>query len=703
MPDNNQKTDLEKRLNEAKKRASQRTTTVKYQNDTIKVTPYNYQTSAYYETSTGRMVRNVTSMTEYKSETALKAEISHEAKHATNAALGLPDVSAEQFYKLAALDEVSAHIVSALTWREKYLSAPNKKQFLDDCLNTNLSTIVSEGIPLAYFEAIRDGEINPESKDPKEFDKEMELIAREEFNNLADKSSSYVKDFKNLTRGYMNRDDKKFQTNDAEFERFAKHYMTISGIDFRKYLPKDATSQIYIPDDIHSASQNLEKTQDADEAQVIASGGLIYNGKISLEQYHKLLQHQEIAHNILYNHRDSKERAALAAGDRRFDSSIKDTYDVFKGMVKEKDIKPSMDLALSRANGNVPDNNEEYERLLKQIYTIPGTNVDLREHIENFDAENLPLKESSAIDEFLKAPEKYKQNHPYERHYQGVLTHHEGEPEWQQADENNKVSDVQTMEAFDGSGDFLAAEREQRALAAELEELKRKEQEQQALETLEPLYPKKNLTTYAPIGDGIVIQVKNPEFKSAELKTTINDADGSSTEVTLLDGKKHGLEITRDNEGNITGYKVYNHGQEVDTNKHTIELNTKNENGLTAISVTLDGQKFGSEIVKDNTGNNKIAFYEEGGALIQGSKNAVYTRKHEHINDPHATLRNEISQIQVELPNNPKAEAQNMRFDMHWSKRTAPDDSKGIMTKPTSEKQETQDLITPIWQKDRTD
>ena len=281
MPNKNQKTDLEKHLNEAKKRASQRTTTVKYQNDTIKVTPFNYQTSAYYEPSTGRMVRNVTSMTQYKSETAIKADVSHEAKHANNASLGLPDVSAEQFYKLAVLDEVSAHIVSALAWRERYLAASDKKQFLDNSLNTNFSTIVSEGIPLTYFEAIRDGELNPESKNPKEFDKEMELIAQEEFNNLANKRSSYVKDFQNLTRGYMNRADKQFQTNDEEFEHFAKHYMTISGIDFRKYLPQNAISQIYIPDDIRSASQNLEQTKDADEAQVIAGGGLVYNGKIS--------------------------------------------------------------------------------------------------------------------------------------------------------------------------------------------------------------------------------------------------------------------------------------------------------------------------------------------------------------------------------------------------------------------------------------
>lgn len=687
--------DLKKRLNEASKRATNRTTAVQYQNDTIKATPHNYQTSAYYETSTGRMVRNVTSFTKNKSEAAIHAEISHEAKHASNASLGLPDVSAEQFYKLSVLDEVSAHIVGALSWREKYLAAPDKKKFLDDCLNTNLSTITSEGIPLTYFEAIRDGKINPESDDPKEFDREMELIAREEFNNLSDKSSTYVSQFEAITRGYMNRDDKSFQQNDEEFERFAKHYMTISGIDFRKYLDKDATSQIYIPDDIHSASQNLEKTRDADQAQVVASGGLIYNGKISLEQYHKLLQHQEIANNILYNHRDPEERAALAAGDRRFDSSIKDTYDVFKGMVKEKDIKPSMDLALSRANKNVPDNDEEYERLLKQIYTIPGTNVDLRDHIEGFDKENLPLKENAAIDEFLKDPEAYKKAHPYERCYQGVLTHHEGAPEWQQADENNKVSEVKTVEVFNSDGDFLAAEREQRALAAEL---KRKEEEQK----IEPLYTPKNLETYTPIGDNMMVQIKNPEFKTAELKTTINDADGSSTEVALLDGKKHGLEITRDKEGNITGYKVYNHGEEMDTQKHAIEINSKTENGLTAVSVTLDGQKFGAEIVSDTNGKTKVAFFEEGGALIQGTAQASYAKTEEHIDDPKLALKKELSAQQGELPYNPQAIAKNMRFDMRWSKRTSQDDSKTVADKPSPEKQNASDF-TPVWQKDITD
>ena len=662
--ENNKINDLRNRLNKASERAAKRSTTIQYQNDSTEATPYNYQTGAYYETSTGRLVRNVNYYSQYKSETAVKAEISHEAKHADNAKIGLPDVSPEQFYKLSVLDEVSAHIVSSLVWREKYLAAPDKKQFLDECLNTNLSQITSEGIPLEYFEAIRDGKINPESKDPKEFDKEMALIAKAEFGNLSDESSNYISQFKALTRGYMNREDKEFKTNNQEFERGAKHYMTISGIDFRKYLDKNAISQIHIPDNINQASKNIEKNKDADEAQVIASNGLVYNGKISLEQYHKLLQHQIIANGIFYNHRDPEERAALAAGDHSNDYVIKVTYDTFKTMVEESEIKPSMDLALSRANGNVPDNDAEYERLLKQIYTLPGTDVDLREHIEGFDEKDLPLKENTSITEFLKDPEKYKQEHPYERNYQGVLNYHEGEPEWKQPDENNKVSAVESMEIFNSSGDFLAAEREQRVLAEELA----KAEKQLPPETLEPLYPEKNLTTYAPIGDDRVMQVKNPEFKTAELKTTINDTDGSSTEVALLDGKKHGLEITRDKDGNITSYKAYDHGKELDLKKHSVELNVTEKDGLSALSVTLDGQKFGAEIVKDNKGKNKIALYEQGGALIQGTKNAIYAMNTDHINTPDLALKNELSDQQGELLPNQKASIQSMRIDMHWKK-----------------------------------
>ena len=67
----------------------------------------------------------------------------------------------------------------------------------------------------------------------------MELLVGEQFRNMAAQNSGYVKDFETATRLFMNTSGRKFQQDDAEFERFSQHYMTIGGLDFRKYLTHD--------------------------------------------------------------------------------------------------------------------------------------------------------------------------------------------------------------------------------------------------------------------------------------------------------------------------------------------------------------------------------------------------------------------------------------------------------------------------------
>lgn len=473
MPDKYKKEQLQKRLIEAQKRRLAQGTTIAYQNDTVKTTYQNYQTNAYYENSTGRIVRVVHRGAGEATAEQIKRDVSHEAKHASNEKLGLPKVSAEQYYKLEALNEVSAHIVSTLCWRQEYLKAPDKKKFIEEEQNRSIS---SRNVSITYFEAIADGTINPESKDPKDFDKEMRILAQEQFEDMADRYSGYVRQFTNNTRGYMNTEGRDFKPNDAEFEKFSKHYMTIGGVDFRKYLDTNYQDQIYVPDEINFSSKNMEKNANADEAQVLASNGLVYDGTVSLEQYHKLLQHKVIASNVIYNIRDDKEKTALQSGSTEYDEDINSSYNLFKNHYSAEEmnrmIKPSLDLALNRANGNVPDNDTEFERQLKEIYTLPGTNVDLRSHMTDFDPDAVPAKENQSIEEFLKDPEKYKAEHPYKREFSKPLEVHTGDVEWASG---NGASDVETMEIFNSEGDFLQAERESRELEQDIEEAEREE------------------------------------------------------------------------------------------------------------------------------------------------------------------------------------------------------------------------------------
>lgn len=625
MPDKKQQ--LEQRLNEVNRRAAVRSAAVSYQNDTIKVNPRNYETQAYYEVSTGRIVRNVTSAE--KSPEDIRIEVSHEAKHAANARLGIPDVSAEQFYKLQVMDEVSAHIVSVLCWREEYLNAPDKKKFIEEEQSRPVS---SRRCPLGYFEAVAEGKIDPASRDPKEFDREMALIARDEFESMSSKYSGYVSQYTSLTRGYMNTTGRDFGENDAEFEKYAKHYMTISGVDFRKYLNDGYMEQIYMPDGIETASKNLAGNSDADEAQLLFDGGMVYDGSVSLEQYHKLLQHKVIANSIMYNHGSSQEKSEMANGSHAYDESITQSYEIFKKLSSygglygsnrmEKQVNDNMALALSRADGNVADNDAEFEKKLKEIYMLPGTNIDLRDHINGFDPDDVPLAESEAVKEFLRDPEKYKAEHPYQRSDQGVLEHNEGDVKWAEHSDQQRVSEVKSVEAFNSEGDFLQAERESRRLQQELEQLKKAEEKKKA----QPLTAAPKPVMYK-LMDGVKAYFSSgsqQQFDHAELKSVIGD-DGSRTDVAYLDGQKHGAEISRDRDGNITDVKFYDHGREMDVQGRqiNIESGTREIDGKTeSVSrVLLDGKPFGAEVVEGEDGI-KADFYGTDGNLISGRNGA---------------------------------------------------------------------------------
>lgn len=621
MPDT-KKQQLQQRRDAAEKRAANRMTSVRYQNDTISVNYQNYNTNAYYEASTGRIVRNVTSV--QKTDEDIRRDISHEAKHASNAKIGVPNVSVSQFYKLQVFDETSAHIVDVLCWREEYLTAKDKKKFLEDEMNRNLS---ARRCPIEYVEAIADGTINPESKKPEDFDKEMALIAKGTFENMNSSYSSYDSQFTGLTRGYINTEGRDFAENDAEFEKYAKHYMTIGGVDFRKYLDKNYSEQIHVPDNLEKASDEMSQNRDGDKGQAVAGGGLVYDGTVSLEQYHKLLQHQMIAQSIIYNYERNKD--VITAG-HSMDGDITSSYELFNKLGTYRNMNGSnklvetidnnMALALSRADGNVPDNDVEFEKKLKEIYTLPGTDVDLRDRISGFDPDNVPITESEAVKEFVQDPEKYKQEHPYERDFTFKYEHHEGDVKWDEHAEGDRVSDVAEMDIFDSEGDFLQAEREKRELDKELEELSKLEEEKEVL-PLTAAPASKPLMSKMMDGMRFYFQSDEPQpFGNAELKTIINE-NGESVEAAYLDGQKHGAEITKDKDGNITDIKLYDHGKEMDTDGHQIDIQSKTEKGKTGQAVLLDGKPFGAVFVDDGK-QVKADFYDKDGKLISGKNGA---------------------------------------------------------------------------------
>lgn len=127
------------------------------------------------------------------------------------------------------------------------------------------------------------------------------------------------------------------------------------------------------------------------------------------------------------------------------------------------------------------------------------------------------------------------------------------------------------------------------------------------------------------------------QYGSAELKTVVN-ADGTSVESAKLDGQKHGAEIERDKNGNITSFKVYDHGTELDLAKYgdRISLSEEVKDGIRRTSVTLDGKPFGTEILTElESGKTKAAFYDSDGKPIDASAGAKIAQVKETHTEEH--------------------------------------------------------------------
>ncbi len=653
MPDKNtsdrekRKRELEQRLEETGRQMMQKSTSVEFQADTLKrYSPAN----AYYDPQSGRIVRNVFSV--HDSDSKIKENISHEAKHAANAKLGIPDVSAEQFYRLEVLDEVSAWTVSALCWREEYLAAEDKEKFLQEAETSPFYT--SAAVPYDYLEAIRQKKVNPASKNPAEFDKEMKLLVGEQFRNMASKNSGYVKDFENGTRLFMNMSGRTFQHNDTEFERFSRYYMTIGGMDFRQYMEDGWQDRIYVPDRIGDAGASLAQGGSADNAQILAVDGLLYDGKVSLEQYHNLLQHKKIAESIFYNVND-RMKQALREGSLSYDGEISQSYDLFRKLEThcglssngmEDFVNTNMALAFNGTAADVQANQAEYLNKLKKIYTLPGTNVDLTEHINGFDPAAVPIEKCPAIDEFRRNPEQYRQDHPYQSLVTMALEYNQGDVKWQERSADNRVSEILKMDVLDSRSNFLKAERESREINQELEKIKKREEK----EKVEPLTTKPQTLSYK-LMDGVKYYFNRPQqYQNAELKSYVNER-GEKIEETIIDGKRHGAVVLRDENGNVKEIKAYDSGKEIDLGKHKLSIDEQermiNGEPARATMFLLDGKPFGAVIVETSAGA-KADFYDSRGVRMEGAAGAEIRRTEEQVKSARDTVSQKTPAVETE-------------------------------------------------------
>ena len=199
--------------------------------------------------------------------------LTHEQKHRDNYAQGIYAyaLSPEQAYKVNMHDEISANMAALLYLRDEYMKTGNMAVFEQE-----------NGRFAFYADALKKGEINPFSSKQEDFDKEMALIV----NGTRDMwvrgfgSSLYVEQNVSYAQSYGEMDGKHAAFYEQNYERAKKIAYTIGGVDFTKYMDKDVEVPETSKRQIYSG-EKLAEVLDLPQ----------YDGKMSLLQYQKLLQH----------------------------------------------------------------------------------------------------------------------------------------------------------------------------------------------------------------------------------------------------------------------------------------------------------------------------------------------------------------------------------------------------------------------------
>ncbi len=157
------------------------------------------------------------------------------------------DMTLDQKYKLGCHNEISANIAGLIEERQAYLNAqtPEEKQQVIDSSN---------GYYSYYFDAVKRGEINPESSSPEDFEKEMAFIAQETQKYWVNKyQSNYMTTHQLKAYGFIQNSlnmntyvnvfsDHPENNNinrDENYNRAKSACYNIGGIDFSQYLTED--------------------------------------------------------------------------------------------------------------------------------------------------------------------------------------------------------------------------------------------------------------------------------------------------------------------------------------------------------------------------------------------------------------------------------------------------------------------------------
>jgi len=308
--------------------------------------------------------------------------------------------SPSQFIQLRMHEEISANVAAILTADFEYQLAKDKQKVIKKYENTYMKF---------YFDAIKDGTINPESTDSLERDKKYGLLMNGAIRMWEQKFRAHYTPslISSLTQYLKNYGFHK--PHDKNYHRALTHLYSFGGIDLSKYIKDDAEFvdiKLKMCDEL-AGVKSLNKSKN--ERQSVVDDVFLNGDKLRKFPDAKrpiVMQHLFVATKLKF------ELEKLNAYDLRENSSAvtaaynKVMYELAIDANFKKMILSSADFKMTR----VPFDDKEYKTYLK-FYPVSNLldkedfeiirhfyqfrNVDLTRLINGFDINDKPLDDTA--------------------------------------------------------------------------------------------------------------------------------------------------------------------------------------------------------------------------------------------------------------------------------------------------------------------
>ncbi len=659
-------------------------------------------------------------------------QIIHESQHQINRSkkhLGSANMNLNENYQRDVHDEITALIAEKLEIHRQYRAA--KTQAEKEAI---IKKYAQNEEHRSYISAIKEGKIKPDSNKSTDFDKEMAFIKNDATTYRADPNDDgYKEQWTQLSMSYLNRVGNNAQSNPAALEQEIHDIYQIGGIDFTKYGEHKV---MVLENQSIKAADNLLQ-QGAEPQKLIAfmnegegpfklAESLDVSG-LSQEQAEKVIQtaimtqglQENITEDICFNRQgnyafnfiaaDLKEKTAVYL-DMKSDiweknGTLSPTGDEVKFnqlMEQAKTITLDTQEWYKNAKENLSHYSEAQteegrQKLLESVKQNQGKTINIDNFITNMNEFELPLDGTSKEEVLEERAQKAKEDADFWKEY--YKTHPQ---------EKKRLSDPYEKKIMNLESDILK------------DEWLARQKEEEKSQKIEPLYQSPRNTTYTLSDGGITMDIPNNKYQNAELMQ-IQNANGEILDLTLLDGKPHGLYSIIDKDGKVQSFKLYDKGKEVDLKQHNVEIQKEAKDGALHEYLLLDGKKFGTEIITGADGTQKAAFWDTLG-LINGAENATIKTKKAHTDDYISTplrpefqtdtaermelkkeLKNQVGETPQQTPENT---VKQLRFEMHikahQDNTQAPDELSGKKATNETKKENTTRFNIPIWQQQHT-